>query len=86
MTVFCSRQSSQNAAPERAEEKQLYDLCPDAMAPYCLLSRASGSLRTPDFIPHAPSLLLYPPSCIREADNEQEEVGKCIIAGFSLII
>lgn len=86
VTVLSSKQSREKTAPERAGEKQLYDLCPDVMAPYCLLLLSNGSLRTADFTPHAPSLLLQPPSCKKECDNEGEKVGKCISFGFSFVI
>lgn len=86
MTVLSSQQAGEKTAPERVGEKQLYDLCPDVMAPYCLLSLSNGSLRTADFIPHPLFLLLQPPFCKQECDNEGENVGECISFGFSLVI
>lgn len=86
VAVVCSKQSSEKAAPERAEWKQLYDLCPGVMAPYWLLSLSNGSPRTPDFTRRASSLLLRPLSRKQECDNEAEEAGKCISHGFSFLI
>lgn len=86
VTVLSSKQSGEKTAPERAGAKQLYDLCPDVMEPYCLLSLSNGSHRTADFIPHGPSLLLQPPSRKQGCDNEGEEVGKCLSFGFSFVI
>lgn len=58
VTVLCPRRLTKKAGPERAGDKQVYDLCLHVIVLYGLLSPTNGSPRILDALLHIPHLCI----------------------------